>query len=277
MGSAVNDLSFTSPRRPCAPPIWATQMRSATAGYPARRASACRRGAGGSRGFGCRGLGGLLGLRLALLARDRARGIAARLALHHARLVEKAQHAVGRQRPFREPRLHLVEIELETLALIFGQQRVEKSEPLDEAAVARRTAVRNHDVVDRPFLGPGAGETNLQRHLLPFWSITLLVNGRIAMVTSSFSPIREIRRAPAAKARPAVAAAARVYWEGVQEGRRRPKAVRATRPAFSAPAFASLRRWAWRRRGRACWRAPPSVRACPIPSPSSCRPCRGAS
>ena len=60
------------------------------------------------------------------------------------------------------------EIELETLALILGQQRVEKSEPLDEAAVARRTAVRNDDVVDRPFLGPGAGETDLQRHLIPF-------------------------------------------------------------------------------------------------------------
>src|SRR5919197_1644135 len=171
MGSAVNDLSFTSPRRPCAPPIWATQMRSATTGYPSGSASACRRAAGGSRGFGsCRGLGGFLGLRLALLARDRARRIVARLALHQPRLVEKAQHAVGRHRTFGEPRLHLVEIELETLALILGQQRVEKSEPLDEAAVAWRTAVRNHDVVDRPFLGPGAGETNLQGHLIPFWS-----------------------------------------------------------------------------------------------------------
>src|SRR4029450_12072192 len=142
MGSAVNDLSFTPQRGPCAPPSWATQMRSATAGYPSRRASACGRAAGGSRGFGgCRSLGGLLGLRLAFLARDRARRIVARLALHHARLVEKAQHSVGRQRTFGEPRLHLFEIELETLALILGQKRVEKSEPLDEAAVARRTAV----------------------------------------------------------------------------------------------------------------------------------------
>src|SRR4030095_3843250 len=109
MGSAVNDLSFTSPRRPCAPPIWATQMRSATAGYPGRPASACPRPAGGVRGFGgCRSLGGLLGLRLAFLARDRASRIVARLALHHARLVEKAQHSVGRQRTFGEPRLDLV-------------------------------------------------------------------------------------------------------------------------------------------------------------------------
>jgi hypothetical protein len=31
IGSAVNDLSLTSPRVPWAGPIWATQMRSATA------------------------------------------------------------------------------------------------------------------------------------------------------------------------------------------------------------------------------------------------------
>src|SRR5262245_20263326 len=107
MGSAVNDLSLTSPRRPCAPPIFATQMRSATAAYPDGPSSACRRTAGGSGGFGgCRGLGGLLDLRLALLARDRTGWIFARLALHHARLVEKAQHPVGRRRTFGEPRLH---------------------------------------------------------------------------------------------------------------------------------------------------------------------------
>src|SRR2546425_500583 len=119
MGSAVDDFSLSFPRKALAPPIWATQMRSATAGYPGRRASACRRAAGGSRGFGsCRGLGGFLGLRLAFLARDCARRIVARLALHHARLVEKAQHSVGWQRTLGEPRLHLLEIELATLALI---------------------------------------------------------------------------------------------------------------------------------------------------------------
>src|SRR5262249_37921159 len=117
MGSPVNDLSFTSPRSPCAAPIWATQMRSATAPYP--RASARRRAAGGSRvggscsGGSCgggrggggsgglgrrRGLGGFLRLRLALFARDRAERIVALLAFHQAGLVEKAQHPVGRQR-----------------------------------------------------------------------------------------------------------------------------------------------------------------------------------
>src|SRR5215472_16051565 len=106
MGSAVKDLSFNSPRSPCAAPIWATQMRSATAPYP--RASARRRAAGGSRAGGScsggscgggsgglgrrRGLGGFLRLRLALFARDRAERIVALLAFHQAGLVEKAQH-----------------------------------------------------------------------------------------------------------------------------------------------------------------------------------------
>jgi len=30
-------------------------------------------------------------------------------------------------------------------------------------------------VIERPLLGPGAGEANLQRHLIPFWSMTLVV------------------------------------------------------------------------------------------------------
>src|SRR5258707_14803178 len=73
-----------------------------------KRASARRRAAGGSRGFGrCRGLGGLLGLRFALLARDRTGRIVALLALHHPRLVEKAQHPVGRQRALGSPRAGL--------------------------------------------------------------------------------------------------------------------------------------------------------------------------
>src|SRR5215469_1335655 len=146
-----------------------------------KRASARRRAAGASRGFGrCRGFGGLLGLRLALLARDRTGRIVAFLAFHHPRLVEKAQHSVGRQRALGEPSLDLVEVELEALGLVLRQQRIEIAEPLDEAAVARRTAVRDYDVIDRPLLGPGAGEPNFQGHLLvPFWSMTLIVGGRM--------------------------------------------------------------------------------------------------
>src|SRR5262249_49931926 len=87
--------------------------------------------AGGSRGFGrCGSLGGFLGLRFALLARDRAGWIVAFLALHHAGLVEEAQHPVGRQRALGEPSLDLVEIELEALGLVLRQQRVEITEAL---------------------------------------------------------------------------------------------------------------------------------------------------
>src|SRR5215470_5582231 len=101
-----------------------------------KRASARRRAAGGSRSFGrCRSLGGLLGLRLALLARDRTGWIVAFLALHHPRLVEKTQHPVGRQRALGEPSLDLVEVEFEALGLVLRQQRIEIAEPLDEAAV----------------------------------------------------------------------------------------------------------------------------------------------
>src|SRR5262245_24674497 len=146
-----------------------------------KRASTRRRAAGGSRGFGRRGsLGGLLGLRFALLARDRAGWIVAFLALHHPGLVEEAQHPVGRQRALGEPSLDLVEIELEALALVLRQQRVEITEALDEAAVARRAAVGNHDVIDRPLLGSGAGEADFQGHLLvPFWSRHFIVGARL--------------------------------------------------------------------------------------------------
>src|SRR5215475_2837508 len=129
-----------------------------------KRASTRRRAAGGSRGFGrCGSLGGFLGLRFALLARERAGWIVAFLALHHAGLVEEAQHPVGRQRTLGEPSLDLVEIELEAL---------------DEAAIARRTAVRDHDVIDRPLLGSAAGEADFQGHLRgPFWSVHFSVGG----------------------------------------------------------------------------------------------------
>jgi hypothetical protein len=38
------------------------------------------------------------------------------------------------------------------------------AEPLDEAAVARRAAVGDHDMINWPFLRAGAGETDFQGH-----------------------------------------------------------------------------------------------------------------
>src|SRR4029077_6233821 len=110
------------------------------------------------------GLLGLLGARFAFLARDRALRIAALFPFHHARFIEKAQHPVGRQRALSKPSLDLLEIELEALGLVLRQQRIEMAEPLDEAAVARRAAVSDHDMMNRPFLRAGAGETDFQGH-----------------------------------------------------------------------------------------------------------------
>src|SRR5262245_2645323 len=149
---------------PWAPPIWATQMRSATTGYP-RASARGRRLRRRCRRFG---LLGLLGHHLTLLARDGAGRIVALLAFHQAGLVEKAQHAVGRQRTLGDPGLGLLEVELEALGLLLRQQRIEVAQALDEAAVARRAAVGNHDVIDRPLLGAGASKSNLQRHSSSF-------------------------------------------------------------------------------------------------------------
>src|SRR4029077_16564257 len=136
--------------------VGATDLRDADAlghvGLPGEGKHLARRRRGlcsGSGGLGRGGgLLGLFGARLAFLARDRALRIAALFTLHHARLVEKAQHAVGRQRALGEPGLDLVAVELEGFGLALRQQRIEIAEPLDEAAVAWRAAVRDHDVID---------------------------------------------------------------------------------------------------------------------------------
>src|SRR5438270_10667352 len=111
-GSWVKAHSRTSPRIPCAAPIWATQTRSVTA-QPPRGSARGRRGA-----FA---LGSRLSLRLALLARHGALRITPRLTLHHPGLIEKAQHAVARQGALGEPGLHLVEIELQPLGLLLRE------------------------------------------------------------------------------------------------------------------------------------------------------------
>src|SRR5436190_8677103 len=207
---------------PWAPPIWATQTRSAaiqstrlcspheppwvrpkrgplaTCGErPGGERSGCRCGPSATRrsssrlqepasargGCGLGGLRGLCGLScfcglsclcglrrfgggrrfyrflcasFALLARDCAGRVVALFPRHHAGRVQKSQHAIGRQRTFRQPRLDLVEIELEALRLVVWEERVKKAEPLDKAAIPRRAAVCDHDVIDRPFLCSGA-------------------------------------------------------------------------------------------------------------------------
>src|SRR5690606_17940080 len=128
---------LTSPRTPCAAPIWATQMRSATARY-----SLLLRG---GRGFlGLRHSGGLFGLlrlrlffgpRLALLAWNRPLRVVVLLALGDTGGVEETHHAIRRLRALHHPGFDLVEVELQTLFLVLRQQRIVEAEALDEAAV----------------------------------------------------------------------------------------------------------------------------------------------
>src|SRR6516164_8107154 len=141
MGSAVNDLSFTSPRSPCAPPIWATQMRSATSDDPAQaRVSSPARRRREPRFWP-----------LPPPWRPPRPALCAACAGSHGSdccASRASSPPPGRERALGKPSPDLVEVELEALGLVLRQQRVEITEPLDEAAVARRTAVRDHDVID---------------------------------------------------------------------------------------------------------------------------------
>src|SRR5262249_9123161 len=85
---------------------------------------------------------------------------------------EEAHDAVGRLRALGDPRLHLVEVELEPVLVVLRQQRVEIAEPLDEAAVAREAAVRRHDWIERPVLGAGKRHATCDVHSV--WSFLLI-------------------------------------------------------------------------------------------------------
>src|SRR5919198_6400848 len=122
-------MPTTAPRRePRARPRFARRERArpSAGGGRCLTASAAFR-LGGSR---CALL--CLLLRLGLLR------IVARRPLHHAGLVEEAQHPVARLRALGHPALDLVEVELEAvLLLLFWRERRKEAEPLDETAVAR--------------------------------------------------------------------------------------------------------------------------------------------
>src|SRR5262249_56386549 len=99
------------------------------------------------------------------------------------------------------------EIEFEALGLVVRKRGVEKTERVDEAAVAGRTAVRNHDVIDRPLLGSGAGEADFQGHLrVPFWSMHLIVGGCVKyslLLSRSRQPAEARRLATKPRQQPA--------------------------------------------------------------------------
>ena len=165
-GSAVNDLSRTSPRMPCA----RADLRDADA----LRHSADRRWrASGAprrlaqrpqpsprprpwRPASARSLRFLPGLRLlGLLRASRfSRPAASR---------KRSTRSVG-WAPLASQALAFSMSSLRRSLVVLRQQRIEVADPLDEAAVARRAGVGDDDVVERPLLGAGAGEADFQGH-----------------------------------------------------------------------------------------------------------------
>src|SRR5262249_45954221 len=146
-----------------------------------KRASTRRRAAGGSRGFGrCGSLGGLLGLRFALLARGRAGWIGAFFPPPHAGLVAETPDPGGRQPALGAPSPDPLRAEPDAPRLALGQHRIEIAEAPGEPAVAGRRAARDPDVIPRRLLGSGAGEADFQGHLrVPFWSRHFIVGARL--------------------------------------------------------------------------------------------------
>src|SRR5690606_20545810 len=70
-------------------------------------------------------------------------------------LLDQALHALGRLRTLRQPVAGPLEVDLQAL-LGAGRDRVEKAQAFDVAAVAARSTVGDHDVVERPLLRAGA-------------------------------------------------------------------------------------------------------------------------
>src|SRR3546814_6676855 len=87
-------------------------------------------------------LGPLLGALLGLLAGLGLVRVVARGALTHARRIEEARNAVGRLRADTEPMVRAIGVELDALLVVLGEKRVVIADPLDEAAVARRSDER---------------------------------------------------------------------------------------------------------------------------------------
>jgi hypothetical protein len=65
--------------------------------------------------------------------------------------------------------LRTLDIDLDAFRIVLRQQRIERADLLDEAAVAGRTRVGDHDAVEGTLLGAAASEPDFESHLvLPF-------------------------------------------------------------------------------------------------------------
>src|SRR5690606_17576952 len=73
--------------------------------------------------------------------------------------LQQARHALRDLSALRHPIARAVEVDAQPL-LAAGGDRIEETETLDVAAVTASTAVRHHDVIERPFRRAAAGQTN---------------------------------------------------------------------------------------------------------------------
>src|SRR5579872_3429096 len=157
-GSAVSDLTRTSPRTPCGAPNTPIRIRRSGARNLRQRESGCGR-------FGCLGGGRRRGgALLRLLARLGLLWVQTLLALGEAKAVEQAQHAVGRLRALGEPGLGFLLIEHEAARVVLRLQGVERADLFDEAAVARRAGVGDDDAIEGALLRAAAGEADFEGH-----------------------------------------------------------------------------------------------------------------
>src|SRR5262249_29550226 len=102
------------------------------------------------------GAGGGPGALLRLLLGLRLLGVVVLYVLPEPCIRQEAMHALRWGSALSEPGLRLVEIELQTVGMIFGEQRIVVAEPLDETAVARAARFRHHDGIMRALLGAAA-------------------------------------------------------------------------------------------------------------------------
>jgi hypothetical protein len=89
--------------------------------------------------------------------------VVAGFAGHQAGIGQEAGDTVGRQRALAHPVLDALLVELHALGIL-GQHRVPGAQLLDEATVARRAHVGDHDLVVGALLGARTGQTDFQCH-----------------------------------------------------------------------------------------------------------------
>src|SRR6185312_11611510 len=158
-GAAAKLLTRTCPRTPCAPIMAPISTRSGramslclsgvTLGSRRRR----RRGRARRRGFAL----------LRLFTRRRAfRRLADFRLRAQTRFAEEARDALARQGADAEPMLDPLGPELHPLGIVLLQHRVIGAELLDEAPVARASAVRHHDLIEGPLFGAGPRHANFK-------------------------------------------------------------------------------------------------------------------